>query len=134
MAKEYCVIQRKTVWILRWNGQTLFLKLKVPLSERKHAKSVTLRKNFLVNQRRADDHVKLNLRYVPIGVKLVLELTLFLGSEKSLFSVLFRARLWAYMTLASKGQSMFTNSKHVGPTLPCFRNANELYFLYEILN
>ena len=27
--------------------------------------------------------------------KLVLELTLFLGSEKSLFSVLFRARLWA---------------------------------------
>ena len=64
MAKEYCVIQRKTVWILRWNGQTLFLKLKVSLSERKHAKSVTSRKNFLVNQRRADDHDKLNLRYV----------------------------------------------------------------------
>ena len=32
------------------------------------------------------------------------------------------------MTLARKGQSMFT--KHVGP-IRCFRNANKLYFLHD---
>ena len=49
-----------------WDGMVrhYFWNSKVSLSERKHATSVTSRKNFLVNQRRADDHVKLNLRYV----------------------------------------------------------------------